>query len=100
MPTKFIIDKINKHININKNNISIIETTNSVNIPPLLNNLKLECIINLGLVNKIRWINKFHEAVNEKLENGHIYVSCGETLIERTKRIQNKIITFAKNISV
>ena len=91
MPSKFIIDKINKHINISKNNMSIVKTTNSVNIQPLLNDLKLECIINLGIVNNIRWINKFHEAVNEKLETGNIYVSCGETLVERSKRIQNKI---------
>ena len=91
MPSKFIIDKINKYIDIGKHNISIVETTNSLNIHPHLNDLQLECIINLGIVNNIRWINKFHEVVNEKLESGHIYVSCGETLVERTKRIQNKI---------
>ena len=62
MPSKFIINKINKYININKNNISFVETTNSMNIQPLLNDLKLECIINLGIVNNIRRINKFHEA--------------------------------------
>ena len=91
MPSKLIIDKINKYMDIHKNNISIVETTNSLNIQPPINDLKLECIINLGIVNNIRWINKFHEAVNEKLNNGHIYVSCGETLVERTRRIQNKI---------
>ena len=84
MPSKLIIDKINKYMDIHKNNISIVETTNSLNIQPPINDLKLECIINLGIVNNIRWINKFHEAVNEKLNNGDIYVSCGETLVERT----------------
>jgi len=91
MTSKFIIDKINKYININENNISIVETTNSINIQPLSNDLKLECIINLEIVNNIRWINKFHETVNEKLENGNIYVSCGETLFEREKRVKGKM---------
>ena len=50
MLSKFIIDKINKYIDIDKNNISIIETTSSANIQPHLNDLQLECIINLGKV--------------------------------------------------
>tara|TARA_S200000501_G_scaffold376975_2_gene433716 strand:+ start:3881 stop:4897 length:1017 start_codon:yes stop_codon:yes gene_type:complete len=89
--SELIIEKINNYKDIDKNNISIIETKNIVNIQPYLNDLQLECIINLGIVNNIRRINKFHETVNERLKNGHIYVSCGETLVERTKRIQTKI---------
>ena len=87
--SKFIINKINQYINDN-NNFSIFETTNSKNIQPFSNNLNLTGIVNLEIVNNIRRINKFHEAVNKKIENGGIYVSCGETLLERNKRIRAK----------
>ena len=90
MLSKFILNKTNKYIDINKDNVSIVEPTNSINIQSLPNNLNLPCIINWGIVNNIRRINKFHEAVNEKLENGGIYISCGETNFERNNRIRGK----------
>ena len=90
MISTFIIDKVNKHIDIDEANMSIIESRNSINIQPPLNNLKLRCIVNLATVNNIRRINKFHEDVNGKLDNGGIYVSCGETLNQRRNRIKRK----------
>ena len=48
---KNIIDKVNKYIDIHKNNISIVKTTNALNIQPQLNDIQLKCIINLGIVN-------------------------------------------------
>jgi len=49
-----------------------------------------EYIINLEKVNNIRRINKFHESINSKLKNNGIYVSCGETLLERKIRVRAK----------
>tara|TARA_B100001250_G_C19810848_1_gene795631 strand:+ start:2083 stop:3096 length:1014 start_codon:yes stop_codon:yes gene_type:complete len=51
---------------------------------------KSNCIINLGIVNNIRRVNKFHEKVNGLLADTGIYISCGETLEERRKRVWQK----------
>ena len=90
--SKFIMQKVNKHIDTDKVNMSIVETKNSKNIQSDSKNLKLSCIVNLAAVNNIRRINKFHEDVNKKIKNGDIYVSCGETLNQRKNRIKRKFI--------
>ena len=92
MMSKFIMQKVNKHIDTDKVNMSIVETKNSKNIQSDSKNLKLSCIVNLAAVNNIRRINKFHEDVNKKIKNGDIYVSCGETLNQRKNRIKRKFI--------
>jgi lipopolysaccharide/colanic/teichoic acid biosynthesis glycosyltransferase len=91
MLSKILLNKVNKYIDINSENISIIETTNSINIQPLLKKVSLECIVNTEKVNNIRWINKFHEGVNELLDKDGIYLSCGETIIQREKRVKKKV---------
>ncbi len=90
MVSKFILDKVNKHIDTDQVKVSIFETRNSINIQPLSEDLKLRCIINSATVNNIRRINKFHEDVNKKLDYGDIYVSCGETILQRKNRIKRK----------
>ena len=90
MISQFIKDRLNPYINVNKDNISIDKTTNSINIQILPSNKKLDCIINLERVNNIRWINKFHEDVNSKLEKDGIYLSCGETIKQRKKRVKER----------
>ena len=46
--------------------------------------------VNIEKINNIKSINKFHEAVNLKLEIGGIYCSCGETIEQRKNRKWNK----------
>jgi lipopolysaccharide/colanic/teichoic acid biosynthesis glycosyltransferase len=53
-------------------------------------------ISNTYKINDIRKVNKFFEAVNEKLPDGGIYIGCVETMSERRRRILNK---FPKVIS-
>lgn len=47
-------------------------------------------IINLKRVNDIRRINKFFEAVNQKIPKGGIFVCMAETQEQRKKRLLNK----------
>ena len=53
------------------------------------NNENLKNIVNLNKINDIRWLNKFFESVNSKLENESIYISSVETFAIR----RNKILT-------
>ena len=51
---------------------------------------KVDLIVNVGIVNNIRRINKLHESVNINLLENGIYISVGETMEERRIRVRNK----------
>lgn len=51
---------------------------------------KYNTIINLKRVNDIRWINKFFETVNSKLNNGGVFIGFVETKKNRKERILNR----------
>jgi lipopolysaccharide/colanic/teichoic acid biosynthesis glycosyltransferase len=57
-----------------------------------LNNYKV--IINLSKINRVRWLNKFFEAVNCKLEKGGIFICCLETRALRKERILKRYPPF------
>lgn len=88
--SQFLESKILKYIDINSMKSSIVETSNFLNIKKVRPPKKLNLIINLGLVNNIKKINKFHENVNENLDLNGIYLSCGETLEQRKNRYIQK----------
>ncbi len=73
-----------KYINIGKENTLVISTTNEFNIRNY--QADLESILNLSRVNNIRYINKFFEAVNEKLPTGGKFIVCFETITSRKSR--------------
>jgi lipopolysaccharide/colanic/teichoic acid biosynthesis glycosyltransferase len=53
----------------------------------ILNNPdKFNTIINLQKINDIRFINKFFEAVNSRLENGDTFIGCLETFSARKEK--------------
>lgn len=51
---------------------------------------KYKSFVNLKRVNDIRWINKFFESVNEKLENGSLFLGFVETKRNRKRRILSR----------
>lgn len=77
------IDYIKKYVDLNSANILVISTTNSFNLSLGKNN---SAIINLSRINNIRYINKFFEAINEKLESEGYYIGCVETISGRRNR--------------
>lgn len=75
---------IDNFINTESPETLVVSTTNEFNI---LNHLgKLSAILNLSKVNNIRYINKFFEKVNSKLENGDFFIVCVETITARKER--------------
>jgi lipopolysaccharide/colanic/teichoic acid biosynthesis glycosyltransferase len=73
-----------KHINVETMKSLVVSTTNDFNI---LNQADTyEAIVNLSRTNDIRFVNKFFESVNSKLElNGKLIV-CFETFTARKRR--------------
>ena len=86
-----VFDFITKHVDLTKINSYVTETTTRFNII----NLPLKeyvQIINLKKINDARYINKFFEAVNNKLSYGGLYVNCVETYATRRHRVLNKFL--------
>tara|TARA_B100000575_G_scaffold27000_1_gene18205 strand:- start:12894 stop:13919 length:1026 start_codon:yes stop_codon:yes gene_type:complete len=73
------IEKLEKKF---KNRL-IINTSKIFNIAK---SQKVDFIVNYEKVNNIIKINKFHEMVNEKLPINGIYISCAESIVQRSKR--------------
>lgn len=83
---------IDKYIEAVSGNTTILSTTTRFNIASLPKQ-KYNCIINLHRLNDVRWINKFIETINYKLNDKGIYIGKSETYNLRKKRLLNKYIT-------
>lgn len=71
--------------------IQIVSTTTRFNISSLAED-KYNCLINLHRINDIRWLNKFFETVNTKLEDDGIFIGKAETYSLRKHRLLRKFI--------
>lgn len=56
------------------------------------NKSKFINIVNLKRINDVRWINKFFESINSKIENGGYYINCVETYNTRKNRVLKRFI--------
>ena len=90
---KLIVEKIgagaydffSKFVDVESHSTFVVSTTNIFNI--LNNQNKFDSIINLSRTNDIRFINKFFEAVNSRLNNDDIFIGCFETISSRMQRL-------------
>ncbi len=82
---KEAFDFFSKYVDIESKNTLVISTTNIFNI--LNNNTQPNALINLSRTNDIRFVNKFFEAVNSKLNNGDVFIGCLETISARMQRM-------------
>jgi len=77
-------DFFNKFVDVESHSTLVVSTTNEFNILNLPGHFN--AIINLSKVNNIRYINKFFEKVNEKMQKDDIFICCFETYQARKKR--------------
>lgn len=80
---------IDKNIDLSSGNYIIFSTTTQFNVDRLPT-LYYSNIINLKRINDIRFVNKFMEAVNEKIPPGGKFIGCVETKNQRKARILRK----------
>jgi lipopolysaccharide/colanic/teichoic acid biosynthesis glycosyltransferase len=77
---------INKYVNISENNTLFTSTSTRFNIekysPGIYSN-----IVNIELVNDIRWLNKFFESVNSRMPDSGLFIGRVEAKINRKRRI-------------
>lgn len=85
---------ISRQVDLLSSDTLIYNTLTDSNIK-LITHKNIECFINLRKINDHRFLNKFFEAVNEKLPFGACYVGVGETLEARYAKIaKNKFFVF------
>jgi lipopolysaccharide/colanic/teichoic acid biosynthesis glycosyltransferase len=83
---------INSHIELSASSTKVLITTTAFNVINLEEDHQFTSIVNLKRINDIRFVNKFQEAVNEKLPIGGIYIGLVETMEQRTDRLMNKYL--------
>lgn len=86
-----VLEYISKYADINSPESIVLETTTRFNVlnQPLD---KYNYIVNLSRTNDYRYVNKFFEAVNDKLHKEGLFIGCAETKDMRKKRILGKYI--------
>ncbi len=85
-----------KHLDVDSKKTLVISTTNDFNITNY--NGEINAIVNLSKVNNIRFINKFFEKVNSRLQTGDWFVVCFETITARKERHRLGRIPVIKNL--
>ena len=93
---KSVYDYFNQFIATESKFTLIISTTNEFNITN--HQHEINSLVNLSKVNNIRFINKFFEAVNHKINNNGIFVVCFETITARKDRHRLGNIPIIKNL--
>ncbi|MFK5982658.1 MAG: sugar transferase [Flavobacteriaceae bacterium] len=79
-----------KHGDKNVTDNHVISTTTLFNILKLPEDHRFNNIINIKKINDARYVNKFFEAINSKLDIGGLYIGCVETYATRRKRVLKK----------
>ncbi len=84
-----VYDFMSKYVDVSSPDTLIVATTTAFNIEKQPQPT-FKSIVNLRRINDIRWMNKFFEVVNAKLDYGSIFISSAETYTLRKRRILKK----------
>ena len=82
---------LGKYVDIKTPHTKVVMTTTAFNIEGIEDN-SAKAIVNLKKINDIRFVNKFQEAVNEKLPHGGLYIGLVETQEQRRHRLLRKYL--------
>jgi len=83
-----VYDYLSQFLKIEENNLEVVKTTTLFNILKIRDGKR--GIINLNKINDINKMNDFFKSVNDKLNEGGLFIGCVETKVERRKRLFKK----------
>jgi len=84
-----VLDYITQFVDLGSEQTQVLSTTTLFNVTCLQDEF-YEYIVNLKKFNDVRRVNKFLEALNDKIEPHGLFVGCIETLEQRKQRLINK----------
>jgi lipopolysaccharide/colanic/teichoic acid biosynthesis glycosyltransferase len=82
---------LGKYVDMKTSHTKVLMTTTAFNIENIEESTA-NAIVNLRKINDIRFVNKFQEAVNEKLSHGGLYIGLVETQEQRRYRLLRKYL--------
>jgi lipopolysaccharide/colanic/teichoic acid biosynthesis glycosyltransferase len=82
---------LGKYVDMKTSHTKVLMTTTAFNIENIEESTA-NAIVNLRKINDIRFVNKFQEAVNEKLPHGGLYIGLVETQEQRRYRLLRKYL--------
>ncbi|RMZ50135.1 sugar transferase [Flavobacteriaceae bacterium PRS1] len=82
---------ITKHLDVTENTNFLTATATRFNIDKLPQHT-YNNIVNLKKINDSRYVNKFFESINTKLDKGGLYINCVEAYNTRRRRVLKKYI--------
>lgn len=88
-PGREVYEYLSDYVNLESDRTMVFMTKTSFNILALSDHY-FNSLVNLGRINDVQKINKFFEAINQKLPLGGTFVCCAETKNERKARILKK----------
>ena len=92
-----VVAFVEQHISLDSPRTLVVSTSNAFNI--INHPTPIDGVVNLSKANGIRYINKFFETVNERLENEQLYIFPFETIVARKERQRKAIrIVFIRTI--
>ncbi len=94
--SKEVYEYVTQFVDVEAPDTLVLSTTNVFNILSTQN--KVSSIVNLSRINNIRYINKFFERVNDRLETGALYIGCAETFSARKQRKKINKIPLLRNL--
>jgi lipopolysaccharide/colanic/teichoic acid biosynthesis glycosyltransferase len=86
-----VFNFLRSHLSLKKDITFVTSTSTRFNIEKV-EKQKHSNIINLKRINDIRWVNKFFETVNSKLDVGDYYVNSVETYVTRRHRFLKRFM--------
>lgn len=87
---------LTRYVDVESEETLVLSTTNDFNV---VNHPKpIRAFVNLSKVNNIRYINKFFESINGRLQNGDYFICCFETIQARKERHRIGRIPVVKNV--
>ncbi len=89
-------DRINAFVDLDSKDTFVVDTTSVFNIENHVD--YCNSIVNIARINNIRFINKFFEKVNAKLNYGDTFVFCVETFSARRNRKKVYKIPFLRKL--
>ncbi len=87
-----VLDLIQKYASIESETTALLHTTNVFNVRNYPK--KIDALINFGMINEMRYINKFFEEVSNSLEVDSIFICRGETITSRKDRLRISNVPF------
>jgi len=87
---------LERFLSLNDQEVVVLSTSSIFNIENY--NGKISALVNLSKVNDIRFINKFFEAANDRLEKNALFIVTFESLTARRERLRVGRIPILKNL--